>query len=179
MSANCSFGINEGEDKEEEEIDLNTLAKVKDKELTLENMVDDSNNELTQNNEQIFNPVSTKEIQDLEDNNQVEFYQSLLIKEKINSSLKIIFSSFNNHLKYYKSFFFNKLKIMMNKQYSSMVTAQMLYINISIQLKNILFLFKFNQHKKKEEAFYNIKQFAFYKKKQIQEEKKDEKRKRK
>ena len=64
MSANCSFGINEGEDKEEEEIDLNTLAKVKDKELTLENMVDDSNNEFTQNNEQIFNPVSTKEIQD-------------------------------------------------------------------------------------------------------------------
>ena len=48
-----------------------------------------------------------------------------------------------------------------------------------MQLKNILFLFKFNQHKKKEEAFYNIKQFAFYKKKQIQEEKKDEKRKRK
>ena len=84
--------------------------------------------------------------------------------------MKIIFSSINNHLKSYKSFFFNKLKIIMNKQYSSMVTAQMLYINISIQLKNILFLYKFNQHKKKEEAFYNIKQFAFYKKKQIQEE---------
>ena len=170
MSANCSFGINEGEDKEEEEIDLNTLAKVKDKELTLENMVDDSNNELTQNNEQIFNPVSTKEIQDLADNNQLEIYQSLLIKEKINSSLKTIFSSINSHLKSYKSFFFNKLKIILNKQYSNMLTAQMLYINISIQLKNILFLYKFNQHKKKEEAFYNIKQFAFYKKKQIQEE---------
>ena len=42
MSANCSFGVNEGEDKEEEEIDLNTLAKVKDKELTLENMVDET-----------------------------------------------------------------------------------------------------------------------------------------
>ena len=169
MSANCSFGVNEGEDKEEE-IDLNILAKTKDKELTLENMINDSNDEFNQNNAQIFNQLSTKEIQDLEDNNQLEFYQSLLIKEKINSSLKIIFSSINSHLKSYKSFFFNKLKIIMNKQYSSMLTAQMLYINISIQLKNILFLFKFNQHKKKEEAFYNIKQFAFYKKKQIQEE---------
>ena len=169
MSANCSFGVNEEEEREEE-IDLNTLAKVKDKELTLENMIDDSNNEFTQNNEQIFNPVSTKEIQDLEDKNQLEIYQTLLIKEKINSSLKIIFSSINNHLKSYKSFFFNKLKILMNKQYSSMVTAQMLYINILIQLKNILFLYKFNQLKKKKDAFYNLKQFAFYKKKQMQEE---------
>ena len=169
MSANCSFGVNEEEEREEE-IDLNTLAKVKDKELTLENIMDDSNNEITQNNNQIFNQVSTKEIEDIEDNTQLEFYQNLLIKEKINSSLKIIFSSINNILKSYKSFFFNKLKIIMNKQYSNMVQAQMLYINISMQLKNFVFLYKFNQLKKKKDAFYNLKQFAFYKKKQIQEE---------
>ena len=84
MSANCSFGVNEEEEREEE-IDLNTLAKVKDKELTLENIMDDSNNEITQNNNnQIFNQVSTKEIEDIEDNTQLEFYQNLLIKVENN-----------------------------------------------------------------------------------------------
>ena len=172
MSLNCSFGVKEGEEKEEEEIDLNALVKEKDQELTLENMKDNSKEVISQynDNDEIFNPVSTKEIQDLEDNNQLEFYQTLLIKEKINLSLKTIFSSINNHIKSDKSFFINKLKIMMNKQYSNMIMAQLLYINIAMRLKNILFLFKFIQHKNKEEAFYKIKQFSFYKKKLTQEE---------
>ena len=165
MSLDCSFGGNAGEE-EEEEIDLNTL-KMKDKELTLDNIVNDSNDIITPNNNQIFNQVSTKEIDDFEDNNQLEYYQTLLIKEKINSSLRIIFSNINNHLKEYKISFFNKLKLIMNKTYSNLVTIQLLYMNIKIKLENILFIDKFIRYKKIQKAFYEIKKYAYLKNKQI------------
>ena len=44
------------------------MAKTKDKELTLENMINDSNDEFNQNNAQIFNQLSTKEIPHIEEN---------------------------------------------------------------------------------------------------------------
>ena len=170
MSFDCSFGGNGGEEEEEQEIDLNSLAKLKDKELTMENIMNNSKDIITPNNNQIFDQVSTKEIDDLEDINQLEYYQTLLIKEKINSSLKIIFSVINNHIKVYKASFFYKLKLIMNKTYSNFVTIQLLYMNIKIKLENFLFLSKFVEYKKIQKAFYQIKKYAYLKNKQILEE---------
>ena len=56
MSLECSFG-----GKDEEEMNIDELAKVKDKEITIENILND--NDITPNNDnQIFNQISTREI---------------------------------------------------------------------------------------------------------------------
>ena len=164
MSLNCSFGAND-----EEEIDLNTL---KDKELTMENLENNSeNNDLNpNNNEQIFNQVTTKEIDDGEEINQIEYYQNLLIQEKINLSLSTIFSVIKNNINNKKSSFFHKLKLILNKKYSNLVSIHLLYIEIKMKFEKILFLSKFIQYKKAQKAFYKIKSFAYLKNKQIQEE---------
>ena len=164
MSLNCSFGAND-----EEEIDLNTL---KDKELTMENLENNSeNNDLNpNNNEQIFNQVTTKEIDDGEEINQIEYYQNLLIQEKINLSLSTIFSVIKNNINNKKSSFFHKLKLILNKKYSNLVSIHLLYIEIKMKFEKILFFSKFIQYKKAQKAFYKIKSFAYLKNKQIQEE---------
>ena len=171
MSLDCSFGGNNGAAEEEEEMDLNDLAKMKDKELTMDNIDNNSEDIIFSNNNQIFNPILAKEITNEENENQLEYYQTLLIKEKINASLNSIFSAINTHIKEYKSSFFNKLKLIMNKSYSNLVTIQLLYMNIKIKLKNFLLLYEFNQYKNAQEAFYNIKKYAHLKNKQILEEK--------
>ena len=172
MSLDCSFGGNNVAGvEEEEEIDLNDLAKMKDKELTMDNIDNNSEDITPQNSNQIFNPILTKEISNVEDINQLEYYQTLLIKEKINSSLNSIFSAINTNIKKHKSLFFNKLKLIMNNSYSNLVTVQMLYMSIKIKLKNFLFLYKFIQYKKAQEAFNSIKKFAYLKNREILEEK--------
>ena len=164
MSLNCSFGAND-----EEEIDLNTL---KDKELTMENLENNSeNHDINQNNsEQIFNQVTTKEIDDGEEINQIEYYQNLLIQEKINLSLSTIFTVIKNNINNKKSSFFHKLKLILNKKYSNLVSIHLLYIEIKIKFEKILFLSKYIEYKKAQRAFNKIKSFAYLKNKQIQEE---------
>ena len=164
MSLNCSFGAND-----EEEIDLNTL---KDKELTMENLENNSeNHDINQNNsEQIFNQVTTKEIDDGEEINQIEYYQNLLIQEKINLSLSTIFTVIKNNINNKKSSFFHKLKLILNKKYSNLVSIHLLYIEIKMKFEKFLFLSKFIQYKKAQKAFNKIKSFACLKNKQIQEE---------
>ena len=57
MSINCSFGEkNEESEEEEKEYDINELAQMKDKELTIDDINYDTENA------QIFNQVTTKEI---------------------------------------------------------------------------------------------------------------------
>lgn len=167
MSANCSFG---GKDNDEEEIDLNALASEKEKELTIDNIINTEDGEVSLKNDKIFNQVSTKEINIIDDSNQEEYYQELLIKEKINLSLKTIISIFNNRLNTYEISFFNKMKLILDKKYSNLVSIQILYMNIKIKFENFLFLTKFIQYKKIQKAFYNIKKYSYLKYKQIQEE---------
>ena len=164
MSLNCSFG-----GKDEEEMDLN---KLKDKELTMENLENNSdNNDINpNNNEQIFNQVTTKEIDDFEEINKIEYYQNLLIQEKINLSLNTMFTVIKNNINNKKSYFFHKLKLTLDKKYSNLVAIHLLYIEIKIKFEKILFLSKYIQYKKAQKAFYKIKSYAYLRNKQIQEE---------
>ena len=166
MALDCSFGDKGGE----EEIDLKTLAKIKDQELTIENLINEGESETEPNNNQIFNQVSTKEINNREDINQLEYYQTLLIQENINLSLKTIFSIINSHILINKKYLFHKLKSILNKKYSNLVTIQILYMNIKNKFKNLLFLAKYIEYKIVQKAFYNIKRYAYLKIRQTQGE---------
>ena len=165
MSINCSFGEkNEESEEEEKEYDINALAQMKDKELTIDDINYDTENA------QIFNQVTTKEIDMGDEENKLEYYQSQLIQEKINLALSTIITNINIHINIYKKSFFNKMKLILDKKYSNLITIQLLYMNIKLKFENLLFLTEFIKYKKIQKAFYNIKNYAFIIKKQIQEE---------
>ena len=164
MSLECSFG-----GKDEEEMDLNELAKEKDKEMTIENILND--NDIEPNNEnQIFNQISTKEINNGEEIDQIEYYQSQIIQEKINLSLNTIFTVIKNRINNYKNSFFHKMKLILNKKYSNLVAIQLLYMQLKNKFEKFLFLTRFIQYKLIQKAFNNIKIYTHIKKKEIEEE---------
>jgi len=164
MSLECSFGA-----KDEEEMDLNELAKEKDKEMTIENILND--NDIEPNNEnQIFNQISTKEINNGEEIDQIEYYQSQIIQEKINLSLNTIFTLIKNRINNYKNSFFHKMKLILNKKYSNLVAIQLLYMQLKNKFEKFLFLTRFIQYKLIQKAFNNIKIYTNIKKKEIEEE---------
>ena len=164
MSLECSFG-----GKEEEEMNIDELAKVKDKEITIENILND--NDITPNNDnQIFNQISTREINNGEENDQIEYYQSQIIQEKINQSLNVIFTLIKNYIITYQNSFFHKMKLILNKKYSNLVAAQFLYIELKNKFDKFLFLTRFIQYKLIQRAFNNIKLYVHIKKKEIEEE---------
>ena len=164
MSLECSFG-----GKEEEEMNIDELAKVKDKEITIENILND--NDITPNNDnQIFNQISTREINNGEENDQIEYYQSQIIQEKINQSLNVIFTLIKNHIIAYQNSFFHKMRLILNKKYSNLVAAQFLYIELKNKFEKFLFLTRFIQYKLIQSAFNSIKIYVHIKKKEIEEE---------
>ena len=164
MSLECSFG-----GKDEEEMDLDELAKGKDKEITIENILND--NDITPNNDnQIFNQISTKEIKSGEEIEQIEYYQSQIIQEKINLSLNTIFTIIKSHINNYQNSFFQKLKLILNKKYSNLVTIQLIYMQLKNKFEQFLFLTRFIQYKLIRKAFNNIKIYTYIKKKEIEKE---------
>ena len=164
MSLECSFG-----GKDEEEMNIDELAKVKDKEITIENILND--NDITPNNDnQIFNQISTREIDNGDENNQIEYYQSQIIQEKINLSLNVIFTLIKNHIIAYQNSFFHKMKLILNKKYSNLVAAQFIYIELKNKFEKFLFLTRFIQYKLIQRAFNHIKIYVHIKKKEIEEE---------
>ena len=85
MSFNGSFGDGEIE----EEINLNDLAKIKEKENSIDNMVN-SVDTVPKNND-IFNSVFTTEIDNHDELKKLEFFQTQLIQEKINYNIVNLF----------------------------------------------------------------------------------------
>ena len=168
MSLECSFG-----GKDEEEIDLNELAKGKDKEITIENILNDNDNDITPNdNNQIFNQISTREINNGEEMDQIEYYQSQIIKEKIILSLNTIFTIIKSHINIYQNSFFQKMKLILNKKYSNFITIQLWYMQLKNKFEKFLFLTRFIQYKIIKKSFNNIKIYTYIKKKAIEEEQK-------
>ena len=166
MSLECSFG-----GKDEEEIDLNELAKGKDKEITIENILNDNDNDITPNdNNQIFNQISTREINNGEEMDQIEYYQSQIIKEKIILSLNTIFTIIKSHINIYQNSFFQKMKLILNKKYSNFITIQLWYMQLKNKFEKFLFLTRFIQYKIIKKSFNNIKIYTYIKKKAIEEE---------
>lgn len=163
MSMDCSFGDNNEE--VEEEIDLNNLVKIKNDELTMENIVEPNSKD-----DQIFNQITTKEINEEENIDQIKYYEAQLIHEKIKASLNQIFSSINDKITSNKMSFFYKLKLILNQSYSNLLSIELLYMDIKTKLEQFLFLLNFIEFKKIVKAFYNIKIFAQIKKKEIIEE---------
>ena len=145
----CSFGDNNEE--VEEEIDLNNLVKIKNDELTMENIVEPNSKD-----DQIFNQITTKEINEEENIDQIKYYEAQLIHEKIKASLNQIFSSINDKITSYKMSFFYKLKLILNQSYSNLVSIELLYMDIKTKLEQFLFLLNFIEFKKIVKAFYNI-----------------------
>ena len=164
MSLECSFG-----GKDEEEIDLNELAKMKDKEITIENILNDD--DITPNNDnQIFNQISTREIDNGEEIDQIEYYESQLIQEKINLSINTIFNLIKNRINIYKYSFFHKVKLILNKKYSTLVNIQSIYLELKNKFEKFIFMTRFIKYKLIQKGFNDIKLYAYIKKKEIEEE---------
>lgn len=133
MSFNDSFGNGEIE----EEINLEDLAKMKENENTIDNMVN-SVDTVPKNND-IFNSVFTTEIDNHDELKKLEFFQTQLIQEKINYNIVNLFKIINNRINSYKISFFYKLKYILNQKYSKLVTAEILYMDM--KTKWIIFYF--------------------------------------
>ena len=164
MSLECSFG-----GKDEEEIDLNELAKMKDKEITIENILNDD--DITPNNDnQIFNQISIREIDNGEEIDQIEYYESQLIQEKINLSINTIFNLIKNRINIYKYSFFHKVKLILNEKYSTLVNIQSIYLKLKNKFEKFIFMTRFIKYKLIQKGFNDIKLYAYIKKKEIEEE---------
>jgi len=67
---------------------VSKVEKIKNDELTMENIVEPNSKD-----DQIFNQITTKEINEEENIDQIKYYEAQLIHEKIKASLNQIFSS--------------------------------------------------------------------------------------
>ena len=163
MSFDASFGDRE----DEEEIDLNDLAKMHEKENTIDNIINTKDTIPKNNN--IFNSVFTTEILSSNINNndeerKLQFFEIQLLQEKINFSLFRIVDVLNKHIFSYKIAFIYKLKYILNKKYSKLVTAEIIYLDIKSKINSFIYLIEFIILKKIKNYFNRLKIFSFLKK---------------
>ena len=107
MAFNCSFG--EGENEDEEEINLKDLVKMRENEINVDDTQRYEGIGTVPQNNNIFNSIFTTEI-DNNNQNKLEYFHIQLIKEKINYSLLSLFSVIDNRLNSKKIYFIYKLK---------------------------------------------------------------------
>ncbi len=168
MDFNGSFG--EG-DFDEEEIDLKDLAKMKENENSLDNILRYNNSDDTvPKNNDIFNSVLTTEINNNNDPKKIEYFEAQLIQEKINYTLNKTFTVINNRINSYKISFIYKLKYILNQKYSKLITAEILYTNIKTKMDHFFYLFQFMLLSKMKKAFHKLKNYSFLKRRQQDQE---------
>ena len=169
MAFNGSFRYGEiGED--EEEINLNDLAKMKENESSIDNIQRyNSSNTVPQNNN-IFNSIFTTEIDNNDNQTKLEFFRIQLIKEKINYSLFNLIRFINNRINKHKLNFIYKLKYIQNQKYEKLIKAEILYLNIKTKLDHFFYLFQFINSMKIKKAFNKIKNYSYLKKRQQNQE---------
>ena len=161
MSFNGSFGDRE----DEEEINLNDLAKMKEKEDSIDNITNNNNDTVPKNND-IFNSLFPTEIFFSYNNEQkkIHFFEIQLIQEKINYSLIRIIDAINKHIYSYKISFIYKLKCISNKKFAKLITAEILYLDIKSKIDNFIYLIEFIALKKIKKYFNRFKNFSYLKK---------------
>ena len=165
MAFNGSFG--DGEIDDEEEINIQELAKMKENENSIDNIEKYPSTDAVPLNNDIFNSVFTTEI----DNNQkLEFFQIQLIQEKIKYSLLNIVTIIKNRMNKHKIFFIYRLKYILNKKYSKLIQAEILYMNIKTKIEHLFYLFKFINTMKVKYCFNKIKNYSLLKKRQQEQE---------
>ena len=169
MAFNGSFRDGEIEE-DEEEINLNDLAKMKENESSIDNIQRyNSSNTLPQNNN-IFNSIFTTEIDNNDNQTKLEFFRIQLIKEKINYSLFNLIRFINNRINKHKLNFIYKLKYIQNQKYEKLIKAEILYMNIKTKLDHFFYLFQFINSMKIKKAFNKIKNYSYLKKRQQNQE---------
>lgn len=169
MEFNDSFG-NGGVEEDEEEINLNDLAKMKENESSIDNIPRyNSSNTIPKNND-IFNSVFTTEIDNNDNKKRLEFFQIQLIKEKLNYSLFNLMKVINDRINKHKLNFLYKLKYIQNQKYEKLIKAEILYMNIKTKLEHFFYLFQFINSTKIKKCFNKIKNFSYLKKRQQNQE---------
>ena len=169
MAFNGSFRDGQIEE-DEEEINLNDLAKMKENESSIDNIQRyNSSNTVPQNNN-IFNSIFTTEIDNNDNQIKLEFFQIQLIKEKINYSLFNLIKFINNRINKHKLNFIYKLKYIQNQKYEKLIKAEILYMNIKTKLDHFFYLFQFINSMKIKKAFNKIKNYSYLKKRQQNQE---------
>jgi flagellar biosynthesis chaperone FliJ len=156
-----------GDREDEEEIDLNDLAKMHEKENSIDNIINIKDT-IPKNND-IFNSVFTTEIFSSNINNndeerKLQFFEIQLIQEKINFSLYRIVDVLNKHIYSYKIAFIYKLKCILNKKYSKLVIAELLYLDIKSKINSFIYLIEFIILKKIKKYFNRLKNYSYLKK---------------
>ena len=135
MDFNGSFG--EG-DLEEEEIDLEDLAKMKVNDNSTDDVLKYNSDDTVPKNNDIFNSVLTTEINNINDPKKIEYFEAQLIQEKINYSVNNMFTVINNRINSYKISFIYKLKYILNQKYSKLITAEILYTNFKTKMDHFI-----------------------------------------
>ena len=169
MEFNGSFG--EKEFEEEEEINLKDMVKMKENENSIDNIQKYDDIDTVPKNNDIFNSIFATEIENNNDSTtKIEYFQILLIKEKINYSLLTIFKIINNHINSYKIFFIYELKYNLSQKYSHLIKAKILYTNIKNKLEHLIHLFQFINIYKLKKCFNEIKNYSYLKKRKEENE---------
>ena len=158
-------------EEEEEEINLNDLAKMKENESSIDNIQRyNSSNTVPQNNK-IFNSVFTSEIIENNDNQKkLEFFQIQLIKEKLNYTLYNLIKVLNSCINKHKLNFIYKLKYIQNQKYEKLIQAEILYMNIKTKFDHFFYLFQFINSTKIKKCFNKLKNYSYLKKRQQNQE---------
>lgn len=163
MSINASFG------PEEEEIIGEDKANISFENLANKNLGEDNGNGSPNNN--IFNSVPM-EIESQE-NEKINFYQNILVKENINYHLSMVFNILKNLLKSYKLKFLYELKQKSNNKYAKLVKAEIIFMNIQQNLQIFNYIFNRDRKEKLNNCFIKLKKhISLLKFLEAQEEKK-------
>ena len=108
---------------------------------------------------EIFNSVIASEIQNQENQN-ILYYQKLLITENIKHNIYIIFNTIKKNILYSKIKFFYELKNRAEYKYSKLVEAEIVFMCIKNKLNTLNYIQKKFRNKKLKKAFIHLKQYA-------------------
>ena len=192
MSFNDSFGPNNNIDEEEDNKNNNNISfegnqnnnisfedqnnnvsfednKVNEENnLSFENIKvqekdnSDKNGKEEEKQNDIFNSVPM-EIKNQE-NQDILYYESQLITEKIKYNINILFSIIKKNLYLKKSKFFQKLKNISNNELSKLIKAEILFLNIQNKLSVFNHIERNLRYKLLKEVFIKLKLFTKIKK---------------
>ena len=130
--------------------------------ISFDNMNINDNDNVNNNEEEkqndIFNSVPM-EIQN-EENQDILYYENLLITENIKHNLYTIFNIIKKNISAYKIKFFYELKYRADYKYSKLVEAEMIFMSMKNKLKIFNNIEKNFRYKLLKESFINLKKYA-------------------
>ena len=155
---NISFEGNNNDNNNNISFEENKNNNLSFDNIQMDDNFNNKNEEEEKKENEIFNSVPM-EIQNQE-NQDILYYQNLLITENIKHNLTIIFNAIKKNILYNKIKFFYELKNRADYKYSKLVKAEMIFMSMKNKLNVFSHIEKVFRYKILKENFTNLKKYS-------------------